>query len=161
MSDLIKRLDFWLTIGAIGFFVMLEFDKIRTWWSGRSVKRLDRRERAIMSRGAGSRFDRAGADTGSAPLVPRQQNQAAPELVPDFGGVITFLSRHNNAAPDDLIDVLSVLQRPDGEYLLSANKIREIVGGNEAAVKARVAGHRPKAAAAKPAARLERPASGW
>lgn len=31
MLELLQRLDFWLTVLALGFFVMLEIDKVRAW----------------------------------------------------------------------------------------------------------------------------------
>ena len=103
--------------------------------------------------------DYAGADTGSAKVVPGQQHQAASELVLDFEMVLDYLRRHN-LTDEQLIDVYAIPHRADGDHPLSANRIREAVGGNEAAVKARVASHRPKP---KPMAsrRLERPANGW
>ena len=50
MADLVKRLDFWLTIIGIGLFVMLEFDKWRAWWRARSVKHSWHIDPEIMSR---------------------------------------------------------------------------------------------------------------
>ena len=160
MSDLVKRFDFWLTIGSIVFFVWLEIDKFRAWWGGRSVKRSWHIDPNIMSRSAGSTTDRTGSGTGSDRPVPTQQHQAAPELVPTFDAVIAFLAKHNLDTPEQLIDVLAVLHY-DGEYPISANKIRDLAGGNEAAVKARVAKHRPKQNPPKPSPRLERPINGW
>ena len=161
MLDLIKRLDFWLTIGAIVFFVMLEFDKLRAWWGKRSVKRSWYIDPGIMSRGLGSESKHAGSGTGATDPVSAQQNQVTPEPVSSFDGVIDYLKRHKLATPEQLIDVLSVLQFEDDSYPISANKIRDLAGGNEAAVKARVASHRPKAAAPKPSPRMERPVNGW
>ncbi len=50
MADLVKRLDFWLTIVGLGLFVLLEFAKWRAWWQARSVKRFDRTRPVVMSR---------------------------------------------------------------------------------------------------------------
>lgn len=107
----------------------------------------------------GSTVDRGGSSTGSADPVPAQQHQAEPELVPNFARALAYISQHNFTS-DEAADVLASIKVGD-DYLLSANKIRDIVGGNEAVVKARVAARRPKAEPPKPSARLERPANGW
>lgn len=123
----------------------------------------DRTEREggdVMSPEAGSTPRRPGSSTGSADPVSGQQNQQAPELVLDFDTIIDYLARHKLDTPERVVDVLAVLQFGEG-HVLSANKIRDIAGGNEAAVKARVASRRPKADAPKPAKRLERPVEGW
>jgi hypothetical protein len=114
----------------------------------------------VMSYGDGSERLRPGSSTGSDDPVPPQQNQAAPESVLNFDTIIDYLSRHKLDTPERVVDMLAVLQFGEG-HVLSANKIRDIAGGNEAAVKARVASRRPKAEAPKPAQRLERPAEGW
>lgn len=101
----------------------------------------------------------SGSSTGADKAVPPQQHQVAPASVLTFDDAISFLKRHKFESADELIDVLSVLQR-DGKPLISANKIREIIGGNEAAVKARVATHRRQEPPPS-ARRLERPAEGW
>ncbi len=106
----------------------------------------------------GSHSIRAGSDTSSERAVPAQQHQSAPELVLDFEGVLDYLRRHN-LTDEQVIDLLTLIRRESGD-LLSANKIRDIVGGNEAQVKARVAGHRPKPIQPQ-ARRLERPVNGW
>lgn len=112
----------------------------------------------VMSDWRSSRFDDAGSDTGSDWVVPGQQHQSASELVPDFEAVLEYLRRHK-LTDEQAIDLLTLAARESGD-LLSANKIRDIVGGNEAEVKRRVASHRPKQA--PPAShRLERPANGW
>lgn len=101
----------------------------------------------------------SGSGTGADKAVPPQQHQVAPASVLTFDDAISFLKRHKFESADELIDVLSVLQR-DGKPLISANKIREIIGGNEAAVKARVATHR-KQEPPPSTRRLERPVEGW
>ncbi len=100
-----------------------------------------------------------GSGTGATLPVSWQQHQAASELVPDFEAVKTFLSKHK-LTPQEKIDLLAIAQDEDG-YWISANKIRDLVGGNEAAVKSRVASHRPKPPAPKAAAHLDRPVKGW
>lgn len=101
-----------------------------------------------------------GASTGASRAVPPQQHQAASALVPDLAAVLAFLSRHN-LSDEQAIDLLTELRREDGEYLISANKIRDVVGGNEAIVKARVASRRPKPPVPKASGRIERPVNGW
>jgi hypothetical protein len=136
------------------------------WWADTLEWIADQRdgvrdyEPGIMSYDDGSELARPGSSTGSVGLVPGQQNQAAPELVLNFDAIVDYLSRHKLDTPERVVDVLAVLQFGEG-HVLSANKIRDIAGGNEAAVKARVASRRPKAEAPKPAKRLERPVNGW
>lgn len=101
----------------------------------------------------------AGSGTGSAEPVPPQQHQAAPSPVPDFDAVLAYLTRHK-LNDEQAIDLLTVAQRESG-YLLSANKIREVVGGNEATVKARVARGRPRPPEPRASASLKRPQEGW
>lgn len=149
MSDLI----FWFCIIIAVIYVPRYLWKVYG-GSERVSHYLDR-----LSEYRGSRLDDAGSDTGSAWVVPAQQHQAASELVPDFEDVLDYLRRHN-LTDEQAIDLLTLAKRETGD-LLSANKIRDIVGGNEADVKRRVASHRPKPATPKPSARLERPANGW
>lgn len=101
-----------------------------------------------------------GSGTGSYDLVLPHQNQANQEPVRDFATALDYLARHN-VTPDQAIDLLAVLRWEDDSFVLSANKIRDLVGGADAVVKARVAAHRPKLPAPKQPARLERPANGW
>lgn len=108
----------------------------------------------------GAEDDQGGASTDAAPAVPPQQHQAKPELVPDLASVKIYLKQHNASDPD-LVDILALLRRSNGDNLISANKIRDIVGGNEAEVKARVAALRPKPPQPKAQGRIERPANGW
>lgn len=126
----------------------------RVYGGANAVKRLW----SVVPSVRGSDYDNAGADTSSARAVPPQQHQSASELVLDFDSVLDYLRRHK-LTDEQAIDLLTLATREEGD-LLSANKIRDIVGGNEAAVKARVASHRPKAPA-RPSSRLERPANGW
>ena len=114
---------------------------------------------ASWSLSGGSAWHDSGSGTSAAVAVPQQQHQAASAPVPDFELIISYLQRHN-LTDDEAIDLFAVAHRESGD-LLSANKIREIVGGNEAAVKARVARYRPKPPQPKPSPRLERPADGW
>lgn len=113
----------------------------------------------ILSGAYGALPAHAGAGASSGDAVPVQQHQEEPELVPNFARALTYISQHNFTS-DEAADILANM-KIDGEYLLSANKIRDIVGGNEAAVKARVASHRPKPAQPRVQGRMERPANGW
>lgn len=101
-------------------------------------------------------IDRSGSGRPERSL----ENQESRVPVRSLDDVIDLLSEHNFAGDERLIDVLAVLQR-DGEPVISANKIRDHVGGTDAAVKARVAKRRPKSATPKPSPRLDRPANGW
>ena len=138
------------------------YDRARAWWQegierAQSVNDFDDE---ITSSDDGSDEDVTGSGTGSQDAVPGQQHRSAPGLVSDFDAAINVLSKHKLESPEQLIDALSVLHFENG-YVFSANKIRDLVGGNEAAVKAQVAAHRPKIEAPKPSPRLDRPENGW
>lgn len=145
--------DLW----AIGFAVVLFFtflnreavaEWIRAGWA-----------RYVMSR-AGSEDEHDGASTSADPAVLPQQHQATPELVPDLASIKNYLKQHN-VSDQDAIDILALLRRSNGDNLISANKIRDIVGGNEATVKAQVAALRPRPPAKLTQGRQERPVNGW
>lgn len=96
-----------------------------------------------------------GSGTGSVPPgtssegpVPPQQNQAEPAEPVVLASAINLIARHN-LEPQAAAELLAVLQKTDGSYYLSANAIRDIVGGNAATVKAWVAAKRPPAEAEK------------
>lgn len=112
----------------------------------------------IMSRGGTPMFA-AGPQTGSPVVVRGQQDQEGLEMVRDFDAVLDYLARHN-LTDDQLIAVYAVSHREGDDYPLSANKIRDAVGGTRDEVLAAVAEYRPKTAP-KPSRRLERPANGW
>lgn len=94
--------------------------------------------------------------TGSPALVLPQQNQAHQTT---FDDVMAFLARHN-LSDEDAIKILAILKR-DNDHLISANKIRDLVGGADAVVKARVAALRPKPPTPKPTPSIRRPQNGW
>jgi hypothetical protein len=142
-----------LALFAIMFAVILGIIGLMVWW-GNHVER-----RAAMSSGGAGPVS-PSASTSSAPVVLAQQHQAASALVPDFEAVLDFLAKHN-LTDEQAIDLFATAHRAPDDYFISANKLRDAIGGNEAAVKARVASHRPKPPAPRPAARLERPANGW
>lgn len=109
----------------------------------------------------GAEYSSPGAGTGSAIVVPQQQHQAASELVSSFETVKDYLTDHT-LTDDEMVVLLALIRRADGNDLLSANKIREVVGGNEGRVKAQVAAHRkPRPRPRTHGAPLKRPANGW
>lgn len=115
---------------------------------------------AIMSSGhGGSVVVPCGPSTGADDAVLPQQNQVEPASVPSFEVVIEFLTGHN-LTDEQAIDILALMSRDAGD-LLSANKIRDIVGGNEAAVKTRVAAWRPAPEPQRSQGRVPRPDGGW
>lgn len=114
----------------------------------------------IVTSTSGAEDDGADASTNAGVLVPGQQHQAASELVSSFEAIKSYLTDHT-LTDDEAIVILALIRRQDGNDLLSANKIREIVGGNEGRVKAHVAAHRKPRPRPKVAARIERPANGW
>lgn len=104
----------------------------------------------------------SGSGTGSDEVVLGQQHQVVPEEPLVFESVLNYLERQK-FTDEQVIDLFTVIQREKG-YVLSANKIREAVGGNEAAVKARVAKRRPKAEQPQPPRTMGqsgRPQRGW
>jgi hypothetical protein len=109
--------------------------------------------------GAGSVGDRAGSRAGSGAPVLEPQFQQFREPVLKIEDVIDFLSKHK-LTDEEAIDILAVLHRESG-HLLSANKVRDTVGGADAVVKSRVANLRPKPPARRPAGTLRRPQNGW
>lgn len=112
-----------------------------------------------VARPSGVSTEVAGASTGASEAVLGQQHHLAPAPVLDFAAVLDYLKRHN-LSDDEAIDLLTLVHRESGD-LFSANKICDIVGGNDGRIKARVASHRPKPPAPKSPARIERPAKGW
>jgi hypothetical protein len=114
----------------------------------------------VTSSDDGSEESEGGSRTGFADPVLGQQNHTEPEPVLKIEQVIAFLTEHNLTDEQATI-MFAVMRREDGEHFLSANKIRDVVGGADAVVKAQVAAYRPRQSRPKPAARLERPANGW
>lgn len=139
-----------MILSALGFMMMAVY-KIAIWLA-------ERREARYVEWDGGSEDADIGSRTGFDDLVLRQQNQAEPELVCDFATAKTYLSGHN-LSDDEAVELLAILRR-DNDYLISANKIRDIIGGSDAVIKAQVARHRPRPPAKRPQ-RLERPANGW
>lgn len=138
------------------------------WMAWRYLRRSARYvwERVIMSwqgsAGPVLPVERAGSEpikTSSASLVLPQQNQIEPEPVRDFEQVAAYLRSHN-LTDKQAIALLALMHRESGD-LFSANKIRDIVGGADAAVKAQVVALRPKPPTPKPAPSIRRPQNGW
>lgn len=137
-----------IVLVALGTVMMLAL-RAAAWWAAR---------RSYVVWEGGSDESEGGSGTSSAEPVLPQQNQLEPELVRDFEAVKTFLSSHN-LSDDEAVILLAVLRR-NGDYLISANKIRDVVGGSDAQIKAQVAAIRPRPRT-PPVQRLERPAGGW
>lgn len=83
------------------------------------------------------------AKTSSAIVVPGLQNQENDTEPESIGTAILYLSRHN-LDTRVACELLAVLRNEDGGYLLSANKIRDAIGGNAATIKGYVAAMRPE-----------------
>ena len=84
-----------------------------------------------------------------------EQNQ---ENRNQFANIQDFLSSHN-LTDEQAITILALMRRPNGDVFLSANKIRDTVGGADKDVKDHVAALRPKPP--QPRLPLKRPANGW
>lgn len=78
----------------------------------------------------------------STPVLPQQnqENDTEPGLIET---ATLLVSRHNLEARH-AAQLLAVLRNESGDYLLSANKIRDIIGGADATVKAWVREMRPE-----------------
>lgn len=114
---------------------------------------------SYVANGTSSSSASTGSGTGSARAVPPQQHQSEPLRAVNFETVSVFLKEHN-LTDEEAIDLLTLAHRESGD-LLSANKIRDIVGGNEAAVKARVATWRTPPKPQRTQGRVPRPHGGW
>ena len=100
-----------------------------------------------------------GGSSGSGDLVPGQQHHAEPgepgDLEPDEKSFARQLER------EELIIMLAVQRRPNGDYLYSANDITKFVGGAAASVKNTIANVRGRKETPPPAKSLSRPVNGW
>lgn len=140
------------------YLVLLGVQEVTAFWAimlPGSVK-------LVMSNEDGNQSDADGSGTGSDDVVLPQQHQAVPEEPDVFESVLSYLERHK-FTDEQVIDLFTVIQRERG-HVLSANKIREVVGGNEATVKARVARRRPKPEQPQPPRVMgssARPEGGW
>ncbi len=149
MTDLFNRLDFYISIIGAGLVIYL--------WVRRWLRRF------TMSPRPPVRYDYqpASAPEPAAPKPPIQNQPLAPANWHASQAEPTIdLDAISEADRDTVIDILSVLKK-DGDYLLSANKIRDLMGGADAVVKSRVASHRPKPPAVKIQAHADRPVNGW
>jgi hypothetical protein len=104
---------------------------------------------------AGDRTSANGDAAGSWDLVPGQQHQAAPGEPSDDAPFARQLAR------EELIIMLAVQRKDNGDYLFSANEITKFVGGANAPVKATIANVRGKKETPPPTKSLTRPAGGW
>ncbi len=119
--------------------------------------------RAMSSYDGGSHADRSGFEGGSewfAEPVPGQQNQENQNQNATIEDIINLT--YTSAITDQqALTILALMRRENGDYFLSANKIRDIVGGADAAVKAEVAALRPSKPTPPPARSIARPPGGW
>ncbi len=121
---------------------------------------------ALMSRladMAGSGAAGTGSEAGSADsgiAVPLHRNQAEPdfdaESEPERESVVL-----RQLPRTELIVMLAIQNKDDGNYLFSANEIKQFVGGRAADVGEIIAGVRGKKQAEPPARSVQRPTNGW
>jgi hypothetical protein len=110
MLDLLHRLDFWLTIGALGFFVMLEFDRLRAWWkrrqAGRTVKHPTQSGGIVMSRPLiGSSPSSRIASNVDKSLTAGQSGKSVNESLP-----VNDAATEENEGERDITDTQRTLQ---------------------------------------------------
>jgi hypothetical protein len=99
---------------------------------------------------------------GSNGTVLPHQNQENQNRNANFETIKNYFTQHN-LSDEQCIIILALMRRMSGDDLLSANKIRDVVGGADAVVKAQVSALRPKKIPAKPPALrgIQRPKEGW
>jgi len=96
----------------------------------------------VVLGGSGTGFWRR--KTSSVVAVPAQQNRVNPTEPGILEPAIRLIAQHN-LEPRQAAELLAQLKRPDGAYYMSANAIRDAVGGNAATVKGWVADKRSPA----------------
>jgi hypothetical protein len=101
------------------------------------------------------RTSSSGGSAGSWDLVPGQQNHPEPLEPQDSEPFARQLAR------EELIIMLAVQRKDNGEYLFSANEITKFVGGAAAPVKNTIANVRGRKETPPPARSLTRPMNGW
>lgn len=100
------------------------------------------------------------SQTSPMPAGPPQQDQAGLDRSAiSFDMIADYLARHN-LTDEQLIILYARAHRAPDDYPLSANKIRDAVGGGRDDVLAAIAAQRPKPKQ-QPPRRLERPVNGW
>ena len=108
---------------------------------------------------ASDRTSSIGGSGGSWDLVPGQQHHAEPaepgDSEPDENTFARQLAR------EELIIMLAVQRRENGDYLFSANEITKFVGGAAATVKNTIANVRGRKETPPPARSITRPPNGW
>lgn len=107
-------------------------------------------------------LERARREPRTSPrtLVRADSDQARPDQTDiSFDQIADYLAQHN-LTDEQLITLYARARRAPDDYPLSANKIRDAVGGSRDEILAAVAAERPRPKA-RPAARMERPANGW
>lgn len=100
-----------------------------------------------------------GPRHGSGDPVRGQQHQAEPqEPGENEPGEKSFARQ---LAREELIVMLAVQRKDNGDYLFSANEITKFVGGAAAPVKNTIANVRGRKEVPPPAKSLTRPVNGW
>lgn len=103
---------------------------------------------------------RNGPRTSPRVMVRPDTDQISPDRTGvSLDQVAEFLRQHN-LTDEQLIMIYALPHRAPDDYPMSANKIRDAVGGSRDEVLAAIAAHRPKPKV-RPPRRLERPANGW
>mgnify|MGYP001607408571 CR=1 FL=1 len=157
-----------IAVGLIRFFSWLTELQEKHGSLGRAgantIKRyVTVRQRDMSNAGDGSPAARASFDDGSGPVswpVPAQQNQEYANQNATVDDIIS-LTYTSPVTDQQALTILALMRRENGEYFVSANKIRDIVGGADATVKAEVAALRPHKPTKPPARSVTRPPGGW
>lgn len=92
--------------------------------------------------------------------IRSQQDQVRTDRTVSFEDVRMWIAEHNMTDEQAVILFATAHRQPD-DFFLSANKIRDGIGGARDEVLAKVAQCRPRPKAPKPSNRLERPKEGW
>jgi hypothetical protein len=158
MTDLFNRLDFWISLIGAGLVVYLWG---RRWWRRFTASGDQHREPTVQ------RYyypeptpPLASPRPEPRPPVPQPQYQNEPNQSVNFDAVLAWVL-DNNLTDEQGIALIAAAHRLPGDYFLSANKIRDGVGGSRDEVLAQVAALRPRPPAKKIEAHLDRPANGW
>lgn len=142
---------FWLVVVCTVLMVLF---KVAVWWGER---------RPMSNSERGSQLKRTSFDGGFErfPLpVLGQQNQERANRFAAIEDIIN-LTYTSPVTDQQALTILALMRRENGEYFLSANKIRDIVGGADATVKAEVAALRPSKPAPPVVRSIARPPGGW
>lgn len=148
-------------LGSIGLlclflFASIVINRIDVWAVVRRYVTVRLADEPVL---ADYRTSSTGGSTGSEMVVPGQQHHAEPvepgEIEPDEKSFARQLAR------EELIIMLAVQRKDNGDYLYSANEITKFVGGAAAPVKATIANVRGRKETPPPSRSLSRPVNGW